>query len=86
MSAPRQSIPAVLGFRDFNRWARCRVALRKLGITVTDDEVLNGLMSRCQQFFPNGAVNKDQFEQYLTSQGMTIEDLSTESSQSAHFT
>ncbi len=51
---------------------------RKLGITVTDDEVLNGLMSRYQQFFPNGAVNKDQFEQYLTSQGMTIEDLSTE--------
>jgi peptidyl-prolyl cis-trans isomerase D len=51
---------------------------RKLGITVSDDEVLNGLMSRYQQFFPNGTVNKDQFEQYLASQGMTIEDISNE--------
>jgi peptidyl-prolyl cis-trans isomerase D len=50
----------------------------KLGITVSDDEVLAGIMSRYQQFFPNGTVNKDQFEQYLASQGMTIEEISNE--------
>jgi peptidyl-prolyl cis-trans isomerase D len=46
----------------------------KLGITASDDEVLGGLMEQYQQFFPNGAVNKDQFEQFLASQGMTVED------------
>src|SRR5271154_5396190 len=40
----------------------------KLGITASDDEVLTGMMSEYQQFFQNGAVNKDVFEQYLASQ------------------
>src|ERR1700677_4001995 len=47
---------------------------RKLGLTASDDEVLNGMMSAFQPFFQNGAVNRDQLEQYLASQGMTVED------------
>jgi peptidyl-prolyl cis-trans isomerase D len=50
--------------------------IHKMGITASDDEVLTGIMTRFQQFFPNGAVNKDQFEAYLASQGMTVEGLS----------
>jgi peptidyl-prolyl cis-trans isomerase D len=50
----------------------------KMGITTSDDEVLTGLMTQYQQFFPNGAVNKDQFEAYLASQGLTVEDISNE--------
>ena len=52
--------------------------IHKMGITASDDEVLTGLMNQYQQFFPNGAVNKDQFQAYLASQGMTIEDISNE--------
>ncbi len=47
---------------------------RKMGITASDDEVLIGLMSQYQPFFPNGVVNRDQLEQYLASQGMTLDD------------
>jgi peptidyl-prolyl cis-trans isomerase D len=51
---------------------------KKLGITASDDEVLTGMMSQFQQFFPNGTVNKDQFEAYLTSQGLTLEEITNE--------
>jgi peptidyl-prolyl cis-trans isomerase D len=47
---------------------------RRMGITASDDEVLVGLMSEFPSFFPNGVANKDQFEQFLASQGMTVED------------
>ena len=41
----------------------------------TDDEVLIGLMSENPQFFQNGQLaSKDQFEQSLAQQGMTLQD------------
>jgi peptidyl-prolyl cis-trans isomerase D len=46
----------------------------KLGITASDDEVLTGFKNQFQQFFPNGEVNKEQFEAYLASQGLTVEE------------
>jgi peptidyl-prolyl cis-trans isomerase D len=52
--------------------------IHKMGITASDDEVLNAMKTPYKQFFDNGAVNKDAFEQYLASQGMTIDDLTTE--------
>jgi peptidyl-prolyl cis-trans isomerase D len=48
----------------------------RMGITVSDDEILNGMMTNNPQFFQNGAVNKDQFEQYLASMGLTVQDAS----------
>src|SRR5580658_6299762 len=47
---------------------------RKMGITASDDEVLAGMMVEYRPFFPGGVVNRDQFEQYLASQGLTVED------------
>jgi peptidyl-prolyl cis-trans isomerase D len=44
---------------------------KQLGLTVSDDEVLVGIESQWPQFFQNGAVNKDQFAQYLASIGLT---------------
>src|SRR5579884_2126066 len=51
---------------------------QKMGLTVSDDEVLTGMMSQFQQFFQNGAVNKDQLQQFLASQGMTVQDAEQE--------
>ena len=48
----------------------------RTGLTVSDDEVLAGLMSvgSFRQFFPNGVLtSKEQFVQYLASQGGTVE-------------
>ena len=50
----------------------------KLGITASDDEILVGLMNNNPQFFQNGAVNKEQFEAFLASQGLTVEQASDE--------
>jgi peptidyl-prolyl cis-trans isomerase D len=49
-------------------------AFGKLGLTVTDEEVLTGLMSVYPQFFQNGKlVAPDQLEQALqTQQGLTL--------------
>ena len=44
---------------------------KKMGFTVSDEEVLVGLMNNNPQFFQNGVLNRDQFTQYLTSIGMT---------------
>lgn len=53
-------------------------AAHKMGITATDDEVLTGMMNQFQQFFPNGVVNKDQFEAYLASQNLTLDQVTEE--------
>jgi peptidyl-prolyl cis-trans isomerase D len=46
-----------------------------MGLTVTDDEVLTGLMSAYPQFFQNGAlVAKDQLESVLAQQGQSLQD------------
>jgi peptidyl-prolyl cis-trans isomerase D len=44
---------------------------KQMGLTVTDDEVLTGVESQWPQFFQNGQVNRDQFQQYLASIGLT---------------
>jgi peptidyl-prolyl cis-trans isomerase D len=50
-------------------------AFEQMGIRVTDEEVLIGLMSVYPQFFQNGKLtSKDQLEQQLASQGMTMQD------------
>jgi peptidyl-prolyl cis-trans isomerase D len=51
---------------------------RKMGVTASDEEVLTGMMTAYQPFFQNGVVNRDQFEQYLASQGMTLEDITNQ--------
>ena len=48
---------------------------QRLGLTVSDDEVLTGLMVSNPQFFPGGVLaNRDQLEQYFQQQGWTLED------------
>lgn len=47
----------------------------RMGLTVSDDEVLAVLAIQDPQFFQNGAlVQKDQYVQYLASQGLTPQD------------
>ena len=47
----------------------------RLGVTVSDDEVLTGMQSQFSQFFQNGVlVSKDQLEATLAQQGMTLQD------------
>src|ERR1700674_1491639 len=46
-----------------------------MGIRVTDEEVLIGLMSVYSQYFQNGKLtSKDQLEQQMASQGVTLQD------------
>ena len=50
-------------------------AFEQMGIRVTDEEVLIGLMSVYPQFFQNGKLtSKDQLEQQLAAQGLTLQD------------
>lgn len=50
-------------------------AAARMGLTVSDDEVLQGLMSNNPSFFPNGVlVNKEQFVQALQQQGRTLDE------------
>jgi peptidyl-prolyl cis-trans isomerase D len=50
-------------------------AFQQMGIRVTDEEVLIGLMSVYPQFFQNGKLtSKDQLEQQMASQGVTLQD------------
>src|ERR1700688_3536789 len=50
-------------------------AFARMGIKVTDEEVLIGLMSVYPQFFQNGKLtSKDQLEQQLASQDLTLQD------------
>lgn len=50
-------------------------AFEEMGIKVTDEEVLIGLMSVYPQFFQNGKLTaKDQLEQQLASQNLTLQD------------
>jgi len=46
-----------------------------MGIRITDEEVLIGLISVYPQFFQNGKLtSKDQLEQQLAAQGLTLQD------------
>jgi len=45
------------------------------GLTVSDDEVLVGLQSANPQYFKDGVlISKDEYEQRLAAQGMTLQD------------
>jgi hypothetical protein len=46
----------------------------RMGLTVTDDELLVGLQSQVPQAFQNGGVDKAVVEQYYVSQGQTVND------------
>src|SRR2546425_6022693 len=47
----------------------------RMGLTVSDDEVYIGLMSDMPQFFQNGQLtSKEQFEQALVQQGLSVQD------------
>ena len=48
---------------------------KQMGLTVPDDEVLTGIEVQYHDFFTNGVVNKDQFEQYLTSIGSSVQEV-----------
>lgn len=46
----------------------------RMGLVVTDEEVLQGLMAANPQFFQNGALtSREQYEQYLAAQGFTLQ-------------
>jgi peptidyl-prolyl cis-trans isomerase D len=46
-----------------------------LGLTISDDEVLVGLQSVNPQYFKDGVlISKDEYEQRLAAQGMTLQD------------
>jgi peptidyl-prolyl cis-trans isomerase D len=49
---------------------------QRIGLTVSDDEVLTGMIVTYPQFFPGGVLaNRDQLEQYFTQQeNRTLED------------
>src|SRR5580698_11640962 len=48
----------------------------KLGLTISDDEVLVGLQSVYPQYFKDGVlISKDEYEQRLAAQGMTLQDM-----------
>ncbi len=52
-----------------------RYEFQRMGLTITDDEVLVGMMSEYSQFFQDGALtNKDALEATLAQQGMTLQD------------
>src|SRR5437764_520901 len=47
----------------------------RMGLTVNDNELLNGLVLSNPQFFKDGVLtSKDQLEQFLAQQGMTLQD------------
>jgi peptidyl-prolyl cis-trans isomerase D len=50
-------------------------AFEQMGIRITDEEVLIGLISVYPQFFQNGKLtSKDQLEQQMLAQGMTLQE------------
>ena len=54
-----------------------RYQAERMGLTVSDDEVLVGLEAGSPQFFTNGVMSPEQraaYEQFLAQQGGTIED------------
>lgn len=49
---------------------------QRLGLVVSDDEVLNAVMGQLPQFFPNGQLtSKEQLELALAQQGLTFQDV-----------
>jgi peptidyl-prolyl cis-trans isomerase D len=54
-----------------------RYQAERMGLTVSDDEILVGLMAGNPQYFPNGVMGPDQraqYEQFLAQQGGTLDD------------
>src|SRR6266404_1746033 len=48
---------------------------QRQGLTVSDDEILNGMALQFPSYFQNGALtSKEQLEQVLAQQGMTLQD------------
>src|SRR5579883_1754612 len=60
-------------FQNMVQEKAARYQAERLGLTVTDDEILTGLMSADPQFFPNGQPNKEAFQAFLAQQGMTLD-------------
>ena len=49
---------------------------QRMGLSVSDEEVLTGLQSQFPQYFQNGQLtSKDQFEAAVAQQGMTLQDV-----------
>jgi peptidyl-prolyl cis-trans isomerase D len=47
----------------------------RMGLTVTDEEVLNGMILSNPQFFPNGVLaSREQLEGYFAQQGLTLDE------------
>jgi peptidyl-prolyl cis-trans isomerase D len=59
--------------QEINQMALLYVA-KQLGLAVSDEDVLTGIESQWPQFFQNGTVARDQFEQYLTSIGSSLQE------------
>jgi peptidyl-prolyl cis-trans isomerase D len=48
----------------------------RMGLTVSDDEVLAALEAQAPQYFKDGVlISKDEYEQRLAAQGMTLQDM-----------
>ncbi len=50
-----------------------RYQAERMGLTVSDDEILNFLAAGNPQFFPNGVANREQFEAFLAQRGITLD-------------
>ena len=67
--------PQYLEYLSDNMAARYQA--ERMGLTVSDDEVLVGLMAGNPQFFPNGSMGPEQraqYEAFLAQQGATLEE------------
>jgi peptidyl-prolyl cis-trans isomerase D len=48
---------------------------RRMGLTVSDDEVITGMATNLPQFFPGGVLtSRDQLEQFFAQQGQTLDE------------
>ena len=48
----------------------------RLGLTISDEEVLAGLQQEAPQYFKDGVlISKDEYEQKVAAQGMTLQDM-----------
>ena len=78
-----QNLPQELESSYFNQFVGNLIQQRaaayqaeKMGITASDDEVLDSLVGQYPQLFPNGVmIPKDQFQLALAQQGLTPQDL-----------
>jgi peptidyl-prolyl cis-trans isomerase D len=76
-TAAAQIPPELMGsyFPQYIESRAMRMAARyqaeRMGLTVTDEEVVTGIQSADPQFFPNGQFLKAQFDQFLAERGTT---------------